>query len=204
MKIRNTIILLNIALFLYFFISIIISYHNLIPTKGTLINMEKSGNRIPYYTFRLKEFNCTFQNKGHSFLSLLTDNEYIYNTWMKEDETNFNPFNNNTTNSKITSSENKVSFYINKKETDRLTENQKIFYAGLHFTNQPEKTYTKIIDSYYYSIKNGKSAIYIIVFFCFCGVLVFFQNTQSQFSKFNLVKIVFLTDFFLFLSLMIL
>ncbi len=55
---------------LYITVSIINVYCSLDPIQGTIAKMEKSRNRIPVYTFYLKEYGSPFLNEGNGTLSL--------------------------------------------------------------------------------------------------------------------------------------
>lgn len=46
-------------------------YNALQPIQGTVTQVEKSGNRIPVYTFHLKPYKSLFTNEGNGTLSLL-------------------------------------------------------------------------------------------------------------------------------------
>lgn len=64
-------IILSIVGILYIPVRMIITASSLKEIQGTIKEVHPSSTRIPYYTFTLKEYPCSFYNKGNGTLSLL-------------------------------------------------------------------------------------------------------------------------------------
>lgn len=86
---------------------ILISNHSLMEVNATVTEVRKSGNRVPYYKFKTKEYPGFFYNSGNGMLSYFKNDEAILK---------------NSTNKKLT-------FYINKNEN--LESNEEKFYIAL-------------------------------------------------------------------------
>ncbi|SHE47483.1 hypothetical protein [Pedobacter caeni] len=63
-------LILTLFFWLYIPFKVINLYQSLVPRKGFIESVEKSGNRIPSYYFKLKNDNNTYVNNGNGTLSL--------------------------------------------------------------------------------------------------------------------------------------
>jgi len=91
---KTFIILLSIIGILYIPGKILISNSDLKEVNATVTEVRKSGNRVPYFEFKTKEYPGVFYNSGNGTLS-----------YFKNDQANLK----NSINKKLT-------FYINKNE----------------------------------------------------------------------------------------
>lgn len=67
---KNFTLILTILFWLYLPFRVIRLYQSLVPRKGFIESVEKSGNRIPSYNFKLKNDHNTYVNHGNGTLSL--------------------------------------------------------------------------------------------------------------------------------------
>ncbi|MGU3376103.1 hypothetical protein [Chryseobacterium sp. M5A1_1a] len=70
---KRFVIILSLLGIVYIPLRMLITVYSLEEVRGTIKELHKSSTRIPYYTFILKEYSCTFYNKGNGALSLLKD-----------------------------------------------------------------------------------------------------------------------------------
>lgn len=87
---------------------ILISNHSLMEVNATVSEVRKSGNRVPYYKFKTKEYPGVFYNSGNGMLSYFKNDEAILK---------------NSINKKLT-------FYIN--ENENLENDDDKFYVALN------------------------------------------------------------------------
>lgn len=87
---------------------ILISNHSLMEVNATVSEVRKSGNRVPYYKFKTKEYPGVFYNSGNGMLSYFKNDEAILK---------------NSINKKLT-------FYIN--ENENLENDDDKFYFALN------------------------------------------------------------------------
>lgn len=87
---------------------ILISNHSLMEVNATVSEVRKSGNRVPYYKFKTKEYPGVFYNSGNGMLSYFKNDEVILK---------------NSINKKLT-------FYIN--ENENLENDDDKFYVALN------------------------------------------------------------------------
>lgn len=84
----------------------VIKSYALEKIQGTVRDVHASSNRIPYYTFSLEEYPCSFYNKGNGTLSLLK-------TPPKQGEQS-------------------VSLMIQYEDRSLLNSNEAVFYFAFH------------------------------------------------------------------------
>ncbi|SIT25112.1 hypothetical protein SAMN05421786_11452 [Chryseobacterium ureilyticum] len=70
---KRIVITLSILGVLYIPLRMLITTSSLKEIQGTIKEVRPSSTRIPYYTFTLNEYPCSFYNKGNGTLSLLKD-----------------------------------------------------------------------------------------------------------------------------------
>lgn len=70
---KRIVITLSILGILYIPLRMLITTSSLKEIQGTIKEVHPSSTRIPYYTFTLNEYTCSFYNKGNGTLSLLKD-----------------------------------------------------------------------------------------------------------------------------------
>lgn len=68
---KRFVIIFSILGILYIPFRMVIKSYALEKIQGTVKQVRASSNRIPYYTFSLEEYPCSFYNKGNGTLSLL-------------------------------------------------------------------------------------------------------------------------------------
>lgn len=68
---KRIVITLSILGILYIPLRMLITISSLKEIQGTIKEVYSSSTRIPYYTFTLNEYTCSFYNKGNGTLSLL-------------------------------------------------------------------------------------------------------------------------------------
>ncbi|WP_419494127.1 hypothetical protein [Chryseobacterium bernardetii] len=68
---KRLITIISILGILYIPLRMVIKSYALEKIQGTVRDVHASSNRIPYYTFSLEEYPCSFYNKGNGTLSLL-------------------------------------------------------------------------------------------------------------------------------------
>lgn len=107
MSFKTFVILLSIVGIFYIPGKILISNSDLVEVNATVTEVRKSGNRVPYFIFKTKEYPDIFYNSGNGTLSYFKDDEAILK---------------NSTNKKLT-------FYINGNEN--LESNEDKFYVAL-------------------------------------------------------------------------
>ncbi|MBV6881217.1 hypothetical protein NG800_014755 [Epilithonimonas ginsengisoli] len=108
MSFKTFVILLSIVGIFYIPGKILISNSDLIEVKATVTEVRKSGNRVPYYKFKTKEYPGVFYNSGNGMLSYFKNDEAILK---------------NSINKKLT-------FYIN--ENENLENDDDKFYVALN------------------------------------------------------------------------
>lgn len=68
---KRFVIIFSILGVLYIPFRMVMKLYSLEKIQGTVKEVRSSSNRIPYYTFTLQEYSCSFYNKGNGTLSLL-------------------------------------------------------------------------------------------------------------------------------------
>ncbi|UCA61647.1 hypothetical protein KB553_08945 [Chryseobacterium rhizoplanae] len=103
---KRLIIIISILGILYIPLRMVIKSYALEEIQGTVKDVHASSNRIPYYTFSLEEYPCSFYNKGNGTLSLLK-------TPPKQGEQS-------------------VSLMIQSEDRSLLNSNEAVFYFAFH------------------------------------------------------------------------
>lgn len=134
------IIIVSIIGILYVPSKLMILKNNLIPVKGTIVEVAKSYTRVPFYKFRLSNHSNLFYNSGTGLLSNLKDDkEILYTNVNKE-----------------------IDFFINKTESSKLEKGEDIKYIGLQGKNV-------LIDMFYYQFSQlGKLPFFIFCILMMC------------------------------------
>ena len=107
MSFKTFVILMSIIGIFYIPGKILISNNALKEVNATVTEVSKSGNRVPYFKFKTKEYPGIFYNSGNGMLSYFKDDEAILK---------------NSINKKLT-------FYIN--ENENLESEDDKFYIAL-------------------------------------------------------------------------
>ncbi|MGJ1197852.1 hypothetical protein ACR777_17160 [Sphingobacterium spiritivorum] len=97
-------ILLSVIGILYIPLTALYRYNNLVPVTGTVTELIKTRTRIPYYKFRLAEYDNMFYHPGRGTLTLFKDD--------------------------LLKSDNPVEFYILKGDAGKLNKGEEILYMG--------------------------------------------------------------------------
>ncbi|MBO6200860.1 MAG: hypothetical protein J6N74_04490 [Chryseobacterium sp.] len=108
MSFKTFVILMSVVGIFYIPGKILISNHSLMEVNATVSEVRKSGNRVPYYKFKTKEYPGVFYNSGNGMLSYFKNDEVILK---------------NSINKKLT-------FYIN--ENENLENDDDKFYVALN------------------------------------------------------------------------
>lgn len=108
MSFKTFVILMSVVGIFYIPGKILISNHSLMEVNATVSEVRKSGNRVPYYKFKTKEYPGVFYNSGNGMLSYFKNDEAILK---------------NSINKKLT-------FYIN--ENENLENDDDKFYVALN------------------------------------------------------------------------
>jgi hypothetical protein len=134
------IIIVSVIGILYVPLKLIILNNNLTPIQGSLIEVKKSGTRIPFYRFRISDYSNIFYNGGTGLLSnFKSDREILYNKNNK-----------------------KITFFISKSDTSRIKKGKDIKYIGLQKNNIH-------IDLFYYQFSQlGKLPFFIFCILMMC------------------------------------
>lgn len=103
---KRLITIISILGILYIPLRMVIKSYALEKIQGTVKDVHASSNRIPYYTFSLEEYPCSFYNKGNGTLSLLK-------TPPKQGEQS-------------------VSLMIQSEDRSLLNSNEAVFYSAFH------------------------------------------------------------------------
>lgn len=103
---KRLITIISILGILYIPLRMVIKSYALEKIQGTVKDVHASSNRIPYYTFSLEEYPCSFYNKGNGTLSLLK-------TPPKQGEQS-------------------VSLMIQSEDRSLLNSNEAVFYFAFH------------------------------------------------------------------------
>lgn len=98
--------IISILGILYIPLRMVIKSYALEKIQGTVRDVHASSNRIPYHTFSLEEYPCSFYNKGNGTLSLLK-------TPPKQGEQS-------------------VSLMIQSEDRSLLNSNEAVFYFAFH------------------------------------------------------------------------
>ena len=107
MSFKTFVILMSVVGIFYIPGKILISNNALKQVSATVTEVRKSGNKVPYFIFKTKEYRGAFYNSGNGMLSYFKDDQAILNTSINK----------------------KLTFYINENET--LESGEDKFYIAL-------------------------------------------------------------------------
>ncbi|MCD9854259.1 hypothetical protein LUD75_06060 [Epilithonimonas sp. JDS] len=107
MTFKTFVILMSVVGLFYIPGKILISNNALKEVNATVTEVRKSGNRVPYFIFKTKEYPGVFYNSGNGMLSYFKDDQAILKTSINK----------------------KLTFYID--ENENLESDKDKFYIAL-------------------------------------------------------------------------